>query len=291
MAGGDSLEGWVKLHRQLKSHWVYSNSELLHIWIHILLSATHDYCTTLMNGKIVDLFPGQLVFGRKKWAKELKMDPNKIYRAIKLFENTKMISIYSTNKYSILTVCNWSSYQRFFENGDSEHQNAHQSKHQNEHQNEHQQIAKKEYLEVSSEHQNEHQNEHTDEQQNDTYKNVKNVKKKEDIYIDIFNHWISKKIVVHRKLTSKMKTKINSAMKEYDVDTIKAAIDTYAEIVLNDKYWFTHKWSLDDFLQRGLSKFENREIAIQNYLKSEYKGGPNNGTNSKNYTDGKDFGF
>ena len=258
------MEGWIKLHRQLKYHWVYSDSEILHIWLHILLSATHDYYETTINGKIVELYPGQLVFGREKWSKALKIKGSKIYRAIKLFQETKMISIYSTNKYSIITVSNWSSYQRFFENSDSELKNEHQNEQQNEQQNEHEKVLELQRIKGNCEQQNEQQNEqHTN--------TNKTVKKKEYIYIDIFEHWVSQNIVAHRKLTSKMKTKINSTLKEYDLESIKAAIDTYAEIVLDDKYWFTHKWTLEEFLSRGISKFENREVAVQNYLKEEYK--------------------
>lgn len=252
-------------------HWVYKDSEALHIWLHILLSATHDYYTTIVNGRLVELYPGQLIFGRLEWAKELKIKENKIRSTIKLFKETEMISVYPTNKYSIITVCNWSSYQRFFENDEGEHQNAQQHDQQNIHQNNQQNILKNTHLQRIGDRQNNQQNNHTDNQQRTTNKNVKNDKKKEDIYTDIFNHWLSKNIISHRKLTSKMKTKINSALKEYDIDSIKAAIDTYAEIVLNDKYWFTHKWSLDDFLQRGISKFENRDIAISNYMKEDFK--------------------
>lgn len=87
----------------------------------------------------------------------------------------------------------------------------------------------------------------------------------------IYDYWNSKGIIRHRKLTNRMKTKIQSTLKDYSLDEIKEIIDNYAEILLNDKYWFNYKWTLEDFLQRGMAKFEDLKAAKQNYLKDEYK--------------------
>ena len=92
------------------------------------------------------------------------------------------------------------------------------------------------------------------------------------LYISIFEHWNSKGIIRHRKLTPKMKAKIKSTLKVYTEDEIKEIIDNYAEIVLDDKYYFTYKWTLEDFLQRGMTQFEDLKVAKENYLaKNEQK--------------------
>ena len=101
-----------------------------------------------------------------------------------------------------------------------------------------------------------------------------------DIYIVLYEHWNSKGIIRHRKLTDKMKRKIKTTLKDYDLDTLKEIIDNYAEIVLDEKYWFDYKWTLEEFLQRGLTKFEDGKVAKQNYLKDEYK---NNSSESDPY--------
>lgn len=105
-----------------------------------------------------------------------------------------------------------------------------------------------------------------------THQERKNLKENyKEIYIAIFDHWNSKGIIKHKKLTDKTKRKIKSALKDYDVDDLKKIIDTYAEVALGEKYWFDYKWTLEEFLQRGVMKFENREVALQNYIKDEYK--------------------
>jgi DNA-binding transcriptional ArsR family regulator len=99
------------------------------------------------------------------------------------------------------------------------------------------------------------------------------------IYISIFEYWNSKGIIKHRQLTNKMKTKIRTTLKDYTEDEIKRIMDNYAEIIHDDKYWFNYKWTLVDFLQRGLDKFEDLEVAKENYIKDKRK----NEVNSADY--------
>lgn len=95
----------------------------------------------------------------------------------------------------------------------------------------------------------------------------------------IFELWNSKGIIAHRKLTGKIETKIKAALKDYSFVDITAAIANYSEIITHpDKYWWTHKWTLDEFLVRGLTKF--LETPLDNFLKEKkeqkpfYKGMP-----------------
>lgn len=96
---------------------------------------------------------------------------------------------------------------------------------------------------------------------------------KEQKQIEIFDYWISKGIVNHQRLTSSMKLDINWIMKDYTVDEIKAFIDFYATILEvgvpedNKKYFWTHKWTLSDFIRRGIKKFDGQETS--NYLKKQ----------------------
>lgn len=89
---------------------------------------------------------------------------------------------------------------------------------------------------------------------------------KTNIYILIFNYWNSKKIIVHRKLTDKLKQRIKVILDDYTKEEILKAIDNYAVIVNDAKYYFSYKWTLGDFLQRGLERFLD-DSCFANYLK------------------------
>ena len=83
----------------------------------------------------------------------------------------------------------------------------------------------------------------------------KDTNKKDNKEKDIFNYWNKQKIIVHSKLTDKMKTKIKSALKDYEKDKIFLAIRKYKMVLAGSEYFWTYLWSLDQFLQRGLTDF------------------------------------
>lgn len=96
---------------------------------------------------------------------------------------------------------------------------------------------------------------------------------KDNIYIGIFDFWNSHNIVKHKKLTDKMKTKINTALKEYTEEDIKKAIENYSIVINNPKdYYFNYLWPLEDFLQRGLRKFVDDVKPLENFKRREING-------------------
>ncbi len=95
----------------------------------------------------------------------------------------------------------------------------------------------------------------------------KNVKNEENIST-IFSYWNSKKIIIHREIKTDLESKIKTALEIYKVDEIKTAIDNYHFILCGNEFYFSYKWTLKDFLQRGLEKFLDKETAIQNYQKN-----------------------
>jgi len=106
---------------------------------------------------------------------------------------------------------------------------------------------------------------------------------KENIYI-VFHHWNSKKIITHRTLTEKISGHISARLEEkYTVNEIIEAIDNYV-IILNDneKYFWSFKWGLNDFLIRGLDKFKTESDPFSNFTK--VKGGKNKNERNEGYT-------
>jgi hypothetical protein len=111
------MEGYIKLYRQLIESRVFSNQTALKIWIWCLLKANHKERFIPLNiGKgirTIKVSPGQFIFGRFRAEEELNIDGSSIYRWLKKFESKEfdMISIDANNQYSIISICNWRSYQ------------------------------------------------------------------------------------------------------------------------------------------------------------------------------------
>jgi len=100
-------------------------------------------------------------------------------------------------------------------------------------------------------------------QQRDNNKKDKNEK---NLYLDIFDHWNNQKIRVHRTLGDNLIGKIKTTLKKYNPEEIKTSISNYALILHDDKYYFSYSWTLGDFLQRGIEKFDDLGVAKNNFL-------------------------
>ena len=91
------------------------------------------------------------------------------------------------------------------------------------------------------------------------------------IYINIINHWNSKRIGEVVGLNIKIIESINKAMAKYSFDEIKKAIDNYAKVYISD-YFYDFQWHLSYFLTRNnaIGKFvDDGEIWLR-YKKKYY---------------------
>lgn len=286
-------DGFVKLYRALKKHWVYKDSHTLHVWIHCLIDATYVSSQRKVKGKLVSLFPGQTVFGRDEWGKELNIEPSKVYRCIQLFEQAGMITRFSVKgQYSVITISNWSAYQHMV----SEQQPAQKQQQENEQP----QGAENMDLTVVVEQENEQHLNSTCTHN----KNVKNDKKKENTYSsseqEILDSWNQKGIVVH-SATTELQKEIKKALYRFGREKVLEAIEHYSVIHQCSKtgeYWYSHKWRLDKFLKQsnGLPDFLEDGQQWINYnnrdtkKKSGIKGGkPGNMANYEQRKYEKDY--
>lgn len=86
------------------------------------------------------------------------------------------------------------------------------------------------------------------------------------VRLNIYSHFNSKNITVHRQLNKNISYAINNALKIYSEEQIIQAIDNYAE-VHNSKYFYNYKWPLDKFLKQsnGISEFLESGSVWTNY--------------------------
>ena len=105
---------------------------------------------------------------------------------------------------------------------------------------------------------------------NKNVKNDKNVKNKDTEHTEIFNHWITKNIIQHSKITENMEKAMDKALKNYSLEVIKESISVYAEAYHSD-YFYQYKHSLEDFLKQknGLPDWIKEGSKYENYM--DYK--------------------
>ena len=109
------MEGYIQLYRQILDSAVFANPNYLKIWLWIIIKANHkDKEVPIKIGggsSTIAVKRGEFLFGRNSSSEELCMSGSMIYRTLQKFEKWKMITIKSNNQYSVISVCNYDTYQ------------------------------------------------------------------------------------------------------------------------------------------------------------------------------------
>ena len=104
-------EGFITIHRQLMKHWIWEDPEAFKFWMALLLEANWEEKKTMFNGSLLTVKRGQLVFGRIKYSMKLGISEKRIRRYLNLLEKDDMIGQQKTNKFTLISIVNYESYQ------------------------------------------------------------------------------------------------------------------------------------------------------------------------------------
>ncbi len=103
--------GFIKIHRALFDNWVSDEPEALAVWVRILSEANFVDKKKKFNGSIIEVKRGQLIFGLNAFSERSGVSVMKLRRIIADLEADGMINRQKTNRYSLLTVVAYDSYQ------------------------------------------------------------------------------------------------------------------------------------------------------------------------------------
>ena len=105
------MSGWIKLHREINSHWIWTNSDYFKWWIDILLEVNHTPQKTLIKGVLFECNRGETLYSLDTWAKRWKTNKSKVRRFLELLQKDEMITLKNEKQTTRLTVCKYDSYQ------------------------------------------------------------------------------------------------------------------------------------------------------------------------------------
>ena len=107
------MAGWIKLHRRIQEHWLFSFSEpdKALAFIDIVLSASFVDNTAMIKGRTYQVRRGQFLVSQTTLQKRWKWSQNKVSRFLNLLKNERMIDVFTDERTSIITVCNYTEYQ------------------------------------------------------------------------------------------------------------------------------------------------------------------------------------
>lgn len=103
----DRAPGWIKLYRRMTEWEWYQDIPVKVLFLHLLLKANHK--DSRYRG--LEVPRGSVVTGRKALSIQTGLSIQQVRTAISKLEKTNEISTKSTNKFTIVTICNYDTYQ------------------------------------------------------------------------------------------------------------------------------------------------------------------------------------
>ena len=103
--------GYIKIWRKIQDTIFYRKPLVCHLAIHLLLEANHAPNKIIWNGSEMLIERGQVLTGRKQLSALTGLTQQNIRTALQVLTNVSFLTITSTSKFSIITICNYSEYQ------------------------------------------------------------------------------------------------------------------------------------------------------------------------------------
>jgi DNA replication protein DnaD len=105
------MSGWIKLDREITSHWIFEDSWKFRNWIDLLTLVNHSEQKVNIKGTVLTCYRGQTLCSLDTFARRWKCDKSKVRRFLKLLEDDSMIELKSEHITTRLTICKYDTYQ------------------------------------------------------------------------------------------------------------------------------------------------------------------------------------
>lgn len=103
------MNGFFKLHYNIKNWEHWHNPNILVVWIHLLARARWDDKPIRYKGVLIKR--GQLLIGRKEFSEECGLSEQQVRTVLNTLKSTNEITTEATNKGTLVSVVNYSLWQ------------------------------------------------------------------------------------------------------------------------------------------------------------------------------------
>jgi hypothetical protein len=112
--GNGNGHGWIKTHRQIREHWLWNDKPFSkgQAWIDLLLQANHAPADVLFRDEIIHVEAGQFITSELKLSEQWGWSRDKVSRFFLALKSQEMAYIKQDKRKTIITICNWATYQR-----------------------------------------------------------------------------------------------------------------------------------------------------------------------------------
>ena len=106
------MAGWIKIQRDITRHWLSQDMERLGRWLDLLCLANFEDGRVLVGSNLIELKRGQLATSFSFLAERWKCSKSTASKFVELLESDGMVERSTERRATILTICNYDSYQQ-----------------------------------------------------------------------------------------------------------------------------------------------------------------------------------
>ena len=108
------MQGWIKLHRQIRDCWIWQDKEPFDrrsAWVDLLLMANHADGKVMFNGRMVEVPAGSFITSETKLAARWKWSRKKVDGFLMGLESGHSLAHIKNSKSTMIFIENWGKYQ------------------------------------------------------------------------------------------------------------------------------------------------------------------------------------
>lgn len=103
--------GFIKLNRGIRNHWIWENPKYLQWWIDLIMEANWTEGKTVINGQLITVPRGSLITSISKLAERWGCTRRTAKHFIDMLESDKMCTAYGTGLYTTISIEKYSFWQ------------------------------------------------------------------------------------------------------------------------------------------------------------------------------------
>ena len=108
---GSTGKGYIKLYRDIRSHWIWSDPDYLRAWVDLLMMVNHEDKQILFNKKLITVKRGSRITSIRKLAERWGWSRGRVARFLDTLEQDHMIATRRTTQKTLINVINYGFYQ------------------------------------------------------------------------------------------------------------------------------------------------------------------------------------
>jgi hypothetical protein len=105
------MDGWIKIHRQIRDNWIWKDPVKFQWWIDILMMVNHADAKVNIGFELYECKRGQSILSLKSWGERWGVSKDTVRNFFVLLSKDNMIICENLQKSTRLTVCNYDTYQ------------------------------------------------------------------------------------------------------------------------------------------------------------------------------------